>query len=66
MTRDEAEALIETKTRKNKLRIHHLEEREGGSVAFLSYSIDEQNKMTIWHTEVPQPLQRMGIGGKLV
>lgn len=66
MTRDEVEALITTKTRNNKLRIHHLEERDGGSVAFLSYAIDDQNKMTIWHTEVPQPLQHMGIGGKLV
>jgi len=66
MTRDEVEAFIKNKTRKNKLRIHHLEEREGESVAFLSYSIDGQNKMTIWHTEVPHPLQHKGIGGKLV
>jgi predicted GNAT family acetyltransferase len=66
MTRDEVEALITTKTHNNKLRIHHLEEREGGSVAFLSYSFDDQNKMTIWHTEVPQQLQHKGIGGKLV
>jgi predicted GNAT family acetyltransferase len=66
MTRDEVEALIKTKTRNNKLRIHHLEERDGGFVAFLTYSIDDQNKMTIWHMEVPQPLQHMGIGGKLI
>jgi len=38
----------------------------GDSVAFLSYSIDDQNKMTIWHTEIPPSLQHMGIGGKLV
>ena len=65
MTIDEVEALIKTKTR-NKVRIHHLEERVGDSVAFLSYSIDDQNKMTIWHTEIPPSLQHMGIGGKLV
>jgi predicted GNAT family acetyltransferase len=65
MTSDEVEALIETKTR-NKVRIHHLEERVGDSVAFLSYSIDGQNKLTIWHTEIPPSLQHLGIGGKLV
>ena len=57
--------LIKTKTR-NKVRIHRLEERVGDSVAFLSYSIDDKNQMTIWHTEVPPLLQHMGIGGKLV
>jgi|SRR5690242_3618800 len=62
---DEVEALIKTKNR-NKVRIRRLEEREGEFVAFLSYSIDDQNQMTIWHTEVPPPLQHMGIGGKLV
>ena len=65
MTIDEVEALIKTKTR-NKLRIHRLEERVGDFVAFLSYSTDDQNKMTIWHTEIPLSLQHMGIGGKLV
>ena len=65
MTIDEVETLIRTKTR-NKVRIHHLEEREGESVAFLSYSINDQNQMTIWHTEVPPSLRHMGIGGKLV
>ena len=65
MTIDEVEALIKTKTR-NKLRIHPLEERVGDSVAFLTYSMDDQNKMTIWHAVVPPSLQHMGIGGKLV
>jgi hypothetical protein len=65
MTIDAVEALIKTKTR-NKVRIHRIEECVGDSVAFLSYSIDDQNKMTIWHTEVPPSLQHMGIGGKLV
>jgi predicted GNAT family acetyltransferase len=65
MTTDEVEALIKTKTR-NKVRIHRFEERVGDSVAFLSYSIDDKNQMTIWHTEVPPSLQQMGIGGKLV
>ena len=49
MTIDEVEALIKTKTR-NKARIHRLEERVGDSVAFLSYSIDDKNQMTIWKT----------------
>jgi predicted GNAT family acetyltransferase len=65
MTSDEVEALIKTKTR-NKVRIHHLEQRVGDSVAFLSYSINDQNKLTIWHTEIAPSLQHMGIGGKLV
>jgi predicted GNAT family acetyltransferase len=65
MTIDEVKALITTKTR-NKVIIHRLEERMGDSVAFLSYSIDDKNQMTIWHTEVPPSLQHMGIGGKLV
>lgn len=65
MTIDEVEALIRTKTR-NKVRIHRLEERTGDSVAFLSYSIDDRNKMTIWHTEIPPSLQHRGIGGKLI
>ena len=65
MTIDEVETLIKTKTR-NKVRIHRLEERVGDSVAFLSYSIDDKNQMTIWHTEVPPSLQHMGVGGKLV
>jgi hypothetical protein len=65
MTIDKMEASIKTKTW-NKVRIRRLEEREGNSVAFLSYSIDDQNQMTIWHTEVPPPLQHMGVGGKLV
>ena len=38
----------------------------GHSVAFLSYSIDDKDQMTIWHTEIPPSLQHMGIGGKLV
>jgi uncharacterized protein len=65
MTIEEVEALIKTKTR-NKVRIHRLEERVGDSVAFLSYTIDDKNQMTIWHTVVPPSLQHMGIGGKLV
>ena len=65
MTSDEVEALIKTKTR-DRVTIHHVKEHVGDCVAFLSYSIDGQNKVTIWHTEVPTPLQHMGIGGKLI
>ena len=65
MTGDEVEALVKTKTR-NTVRIRRLEERVGDSVAFLSYSIDDQNNMTVWHTEVPTALQHMGVGAKLV
>jgi len=65
MTIHEVEALVKIKTR-NKVRIQHLEERVGDSIAFLSYSIDDKNKMTIWHTEIPSLLQHKGIGAKLV
>jgi predicted GNAT family acetyltransferase len=65
MTIDEVEALIKTKTR-NTVRSHRLEERVGDSIAFLTYSVDDKNQMTIWHTQVPPLLQHMGIGGKLV
>ena len=65
MTIDEVEALIKTKTR-NKARIRRLEERVRDSVAILSYSIDDKNQMTIWHTEISPSLQHMAVGGKLV
>src|SRR5260370_1683026 len=65
MTIDEVEALIKTKTR-NTVRIYRLEERVGDTAAFLSYTTDDNNRMTIWHTVVPPSLQHMGIGGKLV
>ena len=65
MTIDEVEALIKTRTR-NKVRIHRLEERAGDSVAFLSYFFNEENRMTVWHTEVPPSLQHTSIGRKLV
>jgi hypothetical protein len=65
MKSEEVDALIKTKTR-NKARFHLLEERVGDSVAFLTYAIDYEHVMTIWHTEVPPSLQHMDIGGKLV
>ena len=65
MTSNEVEALTQTKTR-NKVRIHCLEEHVGDSAAFLGYAVDDQNDMTIWHTEVPPSLQHMGVGGRLV
>jgi hypothetical protein len=65
MRSDEVKGSIQSEYR-NKVRIHRLEERVGGLVAFLSYTIDDHNKMTIWHTEVPPSLQHMGVGAKLV
>ena len=65
MTSDEVEASAKTESR-NKVRVHRLEERVGDSVAFLGYAGDDQNDMTIWHTEVPPSLQHMGVGGRLV
>jgi uncharacterized protein len=65
ITINEVETLIKTKTRA-KARIQRLEQRVGDSVAFLSYSIDDKNQMTIWHTEIPRSLQHIGIGRRLV
>jgi predicted GNAT family acetyltransferase len=65
MKSDEVEASIKTKAW-SKVRFHHLEVRVGNSVAFLSYAIDDENKTTIRHSEIPPSLQRAGIGGKLV
>ena len=65
ITINEVETLIKTKTRA-KARIQRLEQRVGDSVAFLSYSIDDKNQMTIWHIEIPRSLQHIGIGRRLV
>jgi uncharacterized protein len=65
MTSDDIEVLVRDKTR-NKLHLQLLEERQGNEVAFLSYSIDEQNQMTIWHTGVPPFMRHTGAGGRLV
>ena len=65
MTSDEVQTLVRNKTR-NKAHVHVLEERQGDLVAFLCYSTDAQNQMTIWHTEVPPSMQHKGAGGRLV
>jgi uncharacterized protein len=55
MTSDGVGTPIRNRTR-GKVRIHRLEAQEGDVVAFLTYSIDDQNQMTVWHTEVPSSL----------
>jgi uncharacterized protein len=65
MTRVEVETLVRKKTKKD-TKVEHLNEQQGEQLAFLSYSIDEQNKLTIWHTEVPAAMQHSGIGAALV
>ncbi len=65
MTSGEVRTLVRNKTR-NKARVHVLEERQGDLVAFLCYSIDDQNQMTMWHTGVPPSMQHKGVGGRLV
>jgi predicted GNAT family acetyltransferase len=61
----EVETLVRKKTRKD-TKIEHLKEQQGEQLAFLSYSIDERNKLTIWHTEVPAAMQHSGIGAALL
>ncbi len=65
MTMKDVEALIKSKTH-DRVKILHLKEQRRDSLAFLSYTIDDRNNMTIWHTEVPAPLRHMGVGAKLV
>jgi uncharacterized protein len=48
------------------VRLHRLEIEQDGVIAFLTYSVDDQHQLTIWHTEVPEHLRGKGIGGQLV
>lgn len=49
-----------------KVRFRRLEERQGESAAFLTYSLDENDKFTLWHTEVQSAMRHSGVGGRLV
>ena len=37
-----------------------------GQIGFVTYSVDGNGKMTLWHTEVPVALRKQGIGSDLV
>ena len=65
MNREEVEDLIR-KNMRGIVRVHRFEEQHGDDIGFLSYSSDDQNQLTIWHTEVPAAIQHLGIGGRLV
>jgi predicted GNAT family acetyltransferase len=65
MTPEEVEALVHKKTRKP-VTVRTLNEPFGDEMAYLSYSIDDRNQFTIWHTEVPSQMQHLGVGGLLV
>lgn len=65
MTPEEVEALVHKKTRTS-VTVRTLSEPFGDDMAYLSYSIDDRNQLTIWHTEVPSRMQHLGVGGLLV
>ena len=65
MTREEVEALVHKKTRTS-VTVRTLSEPFGDDMAYLSYSIDDRDQLTIWHTEVPSRMQHRGVGGLLV
>jgi predicted GNAT family acetyltransferase len=44
---------------------NRFEYEEDGQVAYLEFEVDGQGWMTLWHTEVPPPLQGRGIAGML-
>jgi uncharacterized protein len=65
VTPEEVEALVHKKTRTS-VPVRTLSEPFGDDRAYLSYSIDDRNQLTIWHTEVPSRMQHLGVGGLLV
>jgi uncharacterized protein len=65
MTPEEVEALVHEKTRRP-VTVRTITESFGDDTAYLSYSIDDRNQLTIWHTEVPSRMQHLGVGGLLV
>jgi predicted GNAT family acetyltransferase len=65
MTPKEVEDLVHKKTRTN-VPVRTIAEQHGSAAAYLSYSVDDHNQLTIWHTEVPTGAQHLGVGGRLV
>ena len=65
MTPEEVEALVHKKTRRPVI-VRTITKSFGDDMAYLSYSIDDRNQLTIWHTEVPSRMQHLGVGGLLV
>ena len=65
MTPEEVEALVRKKTSRPGT-VHTITESSGDDTAYLSYSIDDRNQLTIWHTEVPSRMRHLGVGGLLV
>jgi predicted GNAT family acetyltransferase len=65
MTPEEVEALVQKKSSRP-VTVHTITESLGDDTAYLSYSIDDRNVLTIWHTEVPSRMQHLGVGGLLV
>jgi uncharacterized protein len=45
---------------------NRFELEQDGQVGYLIYEIDGQGWITLWHTEVPQPLRGQGLGAKLL
>jgi len=43
-----------------------LEIERDGQISFVTYSVSEEGRLTLWHTEVPEKLRGSGIGGELV
>ena len=39
---------------------------QDGQTAYLEFELDNQGWITLWHTEVPEPLRRQGIAGTLL
>ena len=46
--------------------MQRLEIEQDGAIALLTYSVNDQGQLTIWHTEVPEHLRGKGIGGQLM
>lgn len=50
---------------KEKKTMSRFEIEEEGQKAFLEFELDGQGWMTIWHTEVPEPLRHRGLASEL-
>jgi predicted GNAT family acetyltransferase len=65
MTPDEVERLVQQEVRGD-VPVRILSERQGEAFAYLGYSIEDNNRLTIWHTEVPEAMRHLGVGTRLV